>query len=143
MLLEKLFENLALTVDPFALCRLADGWRLRVPGSDCVTLHYTLIGDGKIKAGSGELLPIFANSLAVVPPNVPHAVQFGTVLNETDLAARREAGEPLCELVAGAPDDRELTFACGRIQVSYAGGMGLLSIVQMAVSFLKCSKWSW
>ncbi len=125
MLLEKLFDNLALTVDPFALCRLAESWRLKVPGSDCVTLHYTLIGDGKIMLRSGELLPIFANSLAVVPPNVSHAVQFGAVANETDLEARREPDEPLCELVAGSPDDRELTFACGRIQVSYAGGAGL------------------
>jgi AraC-like DNA-binding protein len=125
VLLDKLFENLALTVEPFALCRLAEGWRLKVPGSDCVTLHYTLIGDGELDLGAGELLPIFANSLAVVPPNVSHAAQFGAVINETDLAARSEPDEPLCELVAGAPDDRELTFACGRIQVSYAGGTGL------------------
>jgi len=34
MLLEKLFGNLALTVDPFATCRLADGWRLRLPVRD-------------------------------------------------------------------------------------------------------------
>ena len=125
MLLEKLFENLALTVEPFALCRLAESWRLKVPGSDCVTLHYTLIGDGELDFGAGELLPIFAHSLAVVPANVSHAIQFGTVLHEADLDGQRKPDVPLCELVVGAPDDRELTFACGRIQVSYAGGMGL------------------
>lgn len=64
MLLEKLFENLALTVDPFAIRRLADGWRLRLPCRDLVTLHYTLLGDGELKLGSGELLALRSNALA-------------------------------------------------------------------------------
>ena len=61
MLLEKLFENLALTVDPFATCRLADGWRLRLPCRDWVTLHYILQGDGELKLGSTveELRDVF------------------------------------------------------------------------------------
>ena len=52
MLLEKLFDNLAMTVDPFATCRLADGWRLRLPCRDWVTLHYTLAGKADLRLGS-------------------------------------------------------------------------------------------
>jgi AraC-like DNA-binding protein len=48
MLLEKLFDNLALKAAPFASCRLADGWRLRLPCRDWVTLHYILQGDGAL-----------------------------------------------------------------------------------------------
>jgi hypothetical protein len=36
MLLEKLFDNLELKVEPFATCRLSDGWRLRLPCRDWV-----------------------------------------------------------------------------------------------------------
>ena len=70
MLLENLFENLAVSVDPFATCRLADGWRLRLPCRDWVTFHYVLEGDGELKLGSGELLALTGSSLAVMPPGL-------------------------------------------------------------------------
>lgn len=88
MLLEKLFDNLALTVDPFATCRLADGWRLRLPCQEWITLHYTMRGDGELKLGSGELLSMPCNSLAIMPPGLSHAVQCGTVAHETVSMAR-------------------------------------------------------
>jgi AraC family transcriptional activator of mtrCDE len=133
LLLEKLFENLALTVDPFALCRLADGWRLRVPGRGCVTLHYTLIGDGELDTGSGEVLPICGNSLAIMPPNISHGVQSGTVVNETDIEGQSDPDAPICEMAAGTPDELALTVAIGRIQVSYAGGTGLFDHLKEAI----------
>ena len=84
MLLEKVFDNLAMTVEPFATCRLADGWRMRLPVHDWVTLHYTLNGDGELKLGSGEVLSMPGNSLAVMPPNLGHAIQCGIVAEEID-----------------------------------------------------------
>ena len=133
MLLEKLFDNLALTVDPFATCRLADGWRLNLPCRDWVTLHYTLIGDGELKLGSGQVLPIPGNSLAVMPPNLVHAVQCGTVDNETGIDGQGDPNAPLCELVAGSLENVALTIACGRIQVSYAGTIGLFDHLKEAI----------
>ncbi len=133
MLLEKLFENLALTVDPFATCRLADGWRLRLPCRDWVTLHYILQGDGELKLGSGELLALPGNALAVMPPGLTHAVQCGTVGHETGVEGQGKAGAPLCELIAGPLDQLRLTVACGRVQVSYAGGMGLFDHLKEAI----------
>jgi hypothetical protein len=93
MLLEKVFDNLAMTVDPFATCRLADGWRL--PCRDWVTLHYTLAGDGELKLGSGEVLPIPGNSLAVMPPNMVHAVQCGAVAHETGIDGQGDPDAPI------------------------------------------------
>ena len=112
MLLDKLFDNLAMTVDPFATCQLSDGWRLRLPCRDWVTLHYTLAGDGELKLGSGEVLPMPGNSLAVMPPNLVHAVQCGTVVNEIGIDGQGDPDAPLCELVAGSVDDVALTIAC-------------------------------
>lgn len=133
MLLEKLFDNLALKVEPFATCRLSDGWRLRLPCRDWVTLHYTLAGDGALKLGSGEVLPMPKNSLAVMPPNLVHSVQCGTVRNETGVDGQGDPSAPLCELVAGSLDRVALTIACGRIQVTYAGGAGLFDHLKEAI----------
>ena len=133
MLLETLFENLALKVDPFAACRLADGWRLRLPCRDWVTFHYTLTGNGELLLGSGELLPLKPNSLAVMPPGLVHSIQCGSVSNETGVEGQGDPKAPLCELVAGPVDDEALTIACGRIQVSYAGGVGLFDHLKEAI----------
>lgn len=133
MLLEKLFENLALKVDPFATCRLADGWRLRLPCRDWVTIHYILQGDGELKLGSGEVLALTSNALAVMPPGLTHAIQCGCVSNETGVEGQGDDSAPLCELVAGPLDEVSLTVACGRVQVSYAGGMGLFDHLKEAI----------
>jgi len=133
MLLERLFDNLALKVDPFATCRLAEGWRLRLPVRDWVTLHYTLNGDGRLRLGSGELLHLNSNSLAILPPGLAHAVQCGTVDNETGVDGQGDPGAPLCELVAGPLERVSLTIACGRIEVKYAGSMGLFDHLKEAI----------
>jgi len=133
MLLEKLFDNLAMEVDPFATCRLSDGWRLRLPCRDWVTLHYTLTGKAELKLGSGEVLAIPGNSLAVMPPNMVHAVQCGLVVNETGVDGQGDPDAPLCELVAGTLDDVSVTIACGRIQASYAGTFGLFDHLKEAI----------
>ena len=133
MLLEKLFDNLAMTVDPFATCRLSDGWRLRLPCRDWVTLHYTLAGEAELKLGSGEVLSIPGNSLAVMPPNMVHAVQCGQVVNEAGVDGQGDPNAPICELVAGSLDEIAVTIACGRIQVSYAGTFGLFDHLKEAI----------
>ncbi len=133
MLLEKLFDNLALKIDPFAACRLADGWRLRLPCRDWVTFHYVLSGVGDLRLGSGELLAMKSNSLAVMPPGLNHAIQCGDVSHETGVEGQGDPNAPICELVAGSLDGPLLTVACGRIQVSYAGGMGLFDHLKEAI----------
>jgi AraC-like DNA-binding protein len=133
MLLEKVFDNLAMTVEPFATCRLADGWRMRLPVHDWVTLHYALTGDGELELGTGEVLPMPGNSLAVMPPNLGHAVQCGTVSDEIDYDGQDDPEAPTCELVAGSPEQIALTIVCGRIQACYAGSMGLFDHLKEAI----------
>jgi AraC-like DNA-binding protein len=133
MLLEKVFDNLAMTVEPFATCRLADGWRMRLPVHDWVTLHYTLNGDGELKLGSGEVLSMPGNSLAVMPANLGHAIQCGIVAEEIDYNGQDDPDAPTCELVAGSAEQIALTIACGRIQACYAGSMGLFDHLQEAL----------
>ncbi len=133
MLLEKLFDNLALTVDPFATCKLADGWRLRLPSREGVTLHYILRGAGRLSLGSGDRRVLTTDSLAVIPPGLLHAIECGSVRHETGVEGQGDPGAPLCELLAGPLDQIRLTVACGRIQASYAGGPGLFDHLRDAI----------
>lgn len=133
MLLENLFENLALKVDPFATCRLADGRKLRLPCRDWVTLHYTLQGAGELELGSGEHLPLGTDALAIMPPGLKHAIQCGQAANETGVDGQGDPSAPLCELVAGPLDRVGLVVACARIQASYAGGMGIFDHLKEAI----------
>lgn len=133
MLLEKLFDNLALKVDPFATCRVADGWRLRLPSRDWVTLHYILLGDGGLRLASGKLLTLPSNSLAIMPPGLAHALECGSVGNETGVEGQGTDGAPLCELVAGPLQHLRLTVACGRIQAIYGHSMGLFDHLREAI----------
>lgn len=133
MLLEKLFETLALKVEPFATCRLAGGWRLRLPRRDWVTLHFTLQGDGELRLSSGECRALTRNSLAIMPPGLTHAIQCGDVRHETGAEGQGDPRASLCELVAGPPDQVMLTIACGRIQATYAGATGVFDHLKEAI----------
>jgi AraC family transcriptional activator of mtrCDE len=133
MLLEKLFENLELKVNPFATCRVADGWRLRLPKPDWVTFHYILSGCGDLRLGSGDLLALTPNSLAIIPPGIEHAIQCGHVANETGIDGQGDPNAPLCEFVAGLVDEKSLAVACGRVQASYKGVRGVFDHLKEAI----------
>ena len=133
MLLDKLFENLALNVQPFATCQLADDWRLNLPNRDWVNLHYVMEGEGGLALDSGQVLPLPVNALAVVPPGLIHAIQCGEGSNVAGLEGQGDPAAPLCELFAGPLDQLQLTVACGRVQVDYAGSIGLFDNLKEAL----------
>lgn len=133
MLLDSLLDNLELKVDPFAACRVADGWRLRLPGNDWVTLHFILQGEGALRLGSGELLALGPNMLAIIPPGIVHAIQCGRAQHETGIEEQGDTRSSLCEFVAGPVDELCLTVACGRIRAKYAGVAGLFDHLKEAI----------
>lgn len=133
MLLEKIFENLELKIKPFATCRVAEGWRLRLPKPEWVTVHYVLAGRGDLRVGSGDLLPLPPYSLAIIPPGIGHAIQCGLVANETGIEGQGDPNAPLCEFVAGPVDEQAFTLACGRIHACYMGGEGLFDHLKEAI----------
>ena len=125
MLLERLFENLALTVDPFATCAVAQGWRLRLPRRDWVVFHFILEGEGALRLSPTDARPLRPGTLVVIPPGLAHAVECGALIEREALAADQVTDAPICALVAGPPEEIELTVACGRVQVTYGGSLGL------------------
>ena len=130
MLLEQLFENLTLTVEPFASCHVAQGWRLRLPIRDWVILHFVLQGDGAIRAGAeGRRYALSKGSLAVMPPSLTHAVECGSEVHHESSVRGDEPG-PICKFSAGPTESVGLIVACGRIQATYAGGPGLFDLLR-------------
>ena len=126
MLLEKLFENLALRVDAFATCGVSTGWRLRVPGLDWVVLHFVMQGDGVLRCPKGNTHPIPCYSLAIVPTRLEHDLECG---HEVLHAARIGEGDPpttpVPHYTAGSGGETELIVACGRFQAIYGEGLDL------------------
>lgn len=127
MLLERLLQNLALSIDAFATCRVAPGWRLRLPALDWVTLHYVVRGEGELRDGSGKAVRLPPGSLAVVAPGSVHALQCGM----SPYAEASHSTEPgpipgLGDHRAGPVADQDaLVVVCGRIEVTYGGNIGL------------------
>lgn len=126
MLLERILDNLALRVEAFATCRVSGGWRLRLPPAEWVTLHFSVSGEGAVQGPGGRVFSLPAGTLAVVPPGMPHSLQSGPPpYGEANPAGR--AGPEALPCHCAGPEDEEAPFVvvCGRISVTYGGGVGL------------------
>ncbi len=127
MELDKILSNLQISVEPFALCLICDGWRLHLPGPPAVTLHFVLKGEGTINGVKGSKQPITACSLIVVPPGVLHTLEpSGRILYEKRIE-KPPNDRPICELVAGPCKDPNFVVACGIIHVTYGQSLGLFN----------------
>ena len=126
ILLEKLFENLALHVDAFATCGVSRGWRLTVPGLDWVVLHFVMQGDGVVRMPAGAVYPIPCYSLAVVPTGIEHNLECGRdVTRSAKVGDSGPTDTPIPFHLAGSTGSMELMVACGRIQAVYGAGVDL------------------
>jgi AraC-like DNA-binding protein len=128
MLLEKLFDNLALRVDAFATCGVSKGWRLTVPGLEWAVLHFVMQGDGAVRMPGGRAYPIPCHSLAVVPTQQQHDLECGReVTGSAKVGDHGPTDTPIPYYIAGSIGSVELVVACGRIQAIYGAGMDLFS----------------
>lgn len=130
MLLDRLLANLSVDVEPFAVCEVSRGWRLRLDGAGFVTLHYVLEGSGHIATPDGSL-PLGQYSLAVVPPGLPHSIDSGELIaaeTTTDEVARKVG--TLVQFLAGPGGGNDLVVVCGRLTASYGGGPGLFDLLR-------------
>lgn len=128
MSIEHLLPDLALDVEPFAMCVVSSGWRLRVPQADSATLHFVLEGTGQLRLPAEANRRLSTYSLAVVPDQRGHALQVPpTPLREAIAGATRH--DRVAEHIAGVDGDRELLVACGRVRVRYGGATPLFALL--------------
>jgi AraC-like DNA-binding protein len=126
VLLDRLLERLSVDVDPFAVCSVSSGWRLKLPGPPDVMLHFVLEGNGFLQVPEGEDLPLHPYTLAVVPHGVVHSLVIeADAGSEQVISGGQREGEVLAQLVAGSIDETEFRVACGLIQVTYGDTLAL------------------
>lgn len=130
MLLERLFENLAIRVEPFAVCEVAPGWRLRMEALDRVTIHFVVDGEGTLRVGRGPRQRLGAYTLAIVPPGLTHALESGETPSAEATAQDGRSDGSLVRFVAGPPGTDDLLIACGRVEAVYGGGLGLFDLMR-------------
>lgn len=130
VLLEKLLEALSVRVRPFATCDVSPDWRLRMDDLEDVALHFVLSGVGTLSC-LGERYPLKSGTLAIVPSRLPHALSVGSHPAHESSARVTSANEgEVSSFVAGPPGGVRLEIACGRVEVEYAGGLGLFDMLR-------------
>ena len=126
MLLERLLDNLALEVEVFALCRVAPGWRLRLPALDWVTFHCVLQGRGEAGAAGAGDQRVAPGFLVLVPPRLDHRLQSGAPPHAEGAAGDdQRPWSGLAEYLAGPDEEPGMVVVCGRAQVLYGGSVGV------------------
>jgi len=130
VLIDRLLTNLSVRVDPFALCQLSPGWRLRLPGPPDVMLHYVLRGQGGVRGPSDAHNPVATSWMAVVPAGARHALEtMGDIRDELRIDAPPE-GPPVHTVIAGSAANPDLIVACGIVHVRYGQALGLFDYLR-------------
>jgi len=119
VLIDKLLDHMTVEVEPFAMCVLSEGWRLRLPGPPTPLLHFVLEGSGTVSGAANDVRAFGSSWIAVVPPGAPHALATrGPIAHEVRIEAI-PADRPICRMVAGSTDHPDLVVACGLVGVRY------------------------
>lgn len=126
VLLDKLLSNLDVHVEPFSLCEVSPGRRLRFPGSARVMLHFVLKGSGFVRSASGEAQPLKPCSLAVVPKLAQHSLEpEGETVTECDIDPDSATLSNAPVISSGSLKPPEMIVACGLVKVRYGAALGL------------------
>jgi len=134
MLLDRLLANMALRVEAFATCRVAPGWRLRLPDLDWVTFHFVVQGTGAYRDVAGTCRPLPPDALAIVPPRAPHAIESGQgPMAEVSAPTGGVVRDGIAEEVAGVRERAAFIVVCGRLDVRYGGARGLFDQMEDAL----------
>jgi AraC-like DNA-binding protein len=132
MLLDNLLAKLDVQFEPFSICQVGSGWRLRLPGSSAVILHFVLKGSGVLISGDGQKQDLRPCTLIVIPRGSAHALASGSD------SSREHQVDPSSDslwgtgvITAGTADDTDLTVACGLARVRYGIALGLFDQLQV------------
>ena len=125
MVLDKLLSNLSVEVEPFALCHISRGWRLRLPEPPVPLLHFVLRGEGAIIGRTDQPQPLTASWFVVVPPGAKHALQASGQIEHERRIDPPPDGSPVCRLIGGSQTDTSFVVACGLVKVRYGPSLDL------------------
>lgn len=132
VLLDDVLTSFAVASEPFARCVVSTGFELRLPALDNPTLHYVVQGRGELHVDGEPPRELAALRLAMVPAGRRHTIRScpdGHGRPRVVAGPGRVGDDGLQEFVAGRDGDQGLQLACGRLEASYAGGVGLFDLL--------------
>lgn len=134
MSLDRLLSHLEVNVQPFSLCILSDGWRLRLPEPTGPLLHFVLRGEGRLVGRLRDQHRLAPFTLAIVPGGTAHALESRTLVRRETTFDSREAGPPVYRIVAGSAEAPDLMIVCGMIGVRYGRSLGLFDHLRSIIA---------
>ena len=128
----RIFDEMEVLTDPFALCELHGECDLCLGRDAGATLHYILVGEGEIIFKNRPKIPVQPGALVLVPAFEKHILRgFGA---KSGLVPQSYPAElDLEHHVAAAADSnpgRTLLAICSRIHVTLRGSQGLVDLVR-------------
>ena len=134
MLLQQVLQDLRVELQAFAVCEVADGWRLQLAGQGWVTVHFVLSGEGRLRMGP-RVIPLAAQSLVLVPRARVHSIEAGEPVDHEVALDHANARIGDLELLQIGPRGPErLTVVCAHIRAVYDNGLGLFDRLDEPVS---------
>lgn len=125
MLIDKLLTNLAIHVEPFAICQLDTGWRLGLPGPPDVMVHFVLKGSGLVRGPKSQTHHLGPNFFAIVPAGAPHALEANGVVQYELRIEDPPAEKPVHQITAGGSGAPIMVVACGLLFARFGESLGL------------------
>ena len=123
-LVDRVVDNLEVTVEPFALCEIGEGSDLTIDELGWVTLHFVMAGEGQIISGRKTVRDLQKHSLCLVKQK--HDLH-GTSGAGVGIEASSLPG--VAHLFGSPSGDPDFVVACGRIQASYGRAIGLFDLI--------------
>ena len=125
MVLDKLLASLSVEVEPFAVCHIGPGWRLRLPEPPVAMLHFVLRGKGAVSGFTDQPSSVGPSWMAVIPAGSRQALQSDGPIEHERRISPPPDGSPVCQLAGGLPSDASFVVACGLVKVQYGPALNL------------------
>ncbi len=126
-MLDQLLATLEITIEAFAVCEIASGWRLTFDPDAAPGAHYVLSGSGTICVPGQGSIPVSQDTLVLLPKGFAHSFEApgeGGREYRYDQPGNSFAGTTVPRICAGE-GERGLVVACGLIQAVFGGSLGL------------------
>lgn len=127
-MLDQLLAALDVQVNAFAICDVSTGWRLNFEADGKPSVHYVMSGSGAIRLPALAPIPLFQDSLVILPKGVAHAFEGPTDSAHEirhDYFGSAPAGRTKVPRIRAGNGEDSLVVACGTIHAAFGGSLGL------------------
>jgi len=136
--LDSLMTALEINFVKLAECLVSPGWRLKIAATNAPAIHYNLKGMGRMIVGRNSPIALAPHTLAIVPPNMPFALEamasedFHGHAGTVESRWSHFAPDALRKFVAGdaAP---EIILICGYFRASYGAFVDLFATLSAPI----------